>query len=42
MEELEAVNKKIHSADVPAFAMRAVKGVFDGEGLFNPGKVLPE
>jgi len=23
-------------------AMRAVKGVFDPEGLFNPGKVLPE
>lgn len=29
MEELDAVNKAIHSPDVPAFAMRAVKG----EGL---------
>jgi multiple sugar transport system substrate-binding protein len=29
MEELDAVNKIVHSGDVPAFAMRAVKG----EGL---------
>jgi len=33
MEELEAVNKKIHSADVPAFAMRAVKG--EGMNVFT-------